>query len=137
MKAWIAGATGMTLLGLAGQASAQNQVFLTCSIARQGFNARMEPTGIVREDRIFRLAPDNFQEWKADEKRFGANLCRNFKCVRSAEKLEGTVQSSSVSYTIGIDRNTRAGYWRSQGATGFSESSGACRETTDPAQKPR
>lgn len=120
------------------QAPPPETVFLTCSIDRETFSERMEPLGVVRQERTFRLSASSFQEWSAEEKRFGINMCTVYSCEANADKTEGKVGSASVVYTIGVDRKTGRGYWSSVGASGNAQTKGDCRIASDPsAARPR
>ena len=84
--------------------------------------------------RTFRLGPQLFQEWKPDERRFGANLCLSFKCSADRDRLEGTLSSNSLILTIQVDPARKAASWRTVGASGLSRTTGPCSIAPDTGQ---
>lgn len=113
------------LVVMAQAAGPPSPVFLACSMPANGVTA----------ERIFRVAPGSFQEWDAAKQDFGKNFCEAFACSKTPERMEGSISSASVSYTVGIVNDTGEGYWRAAGASGLSANKGACRVV--PAPTPR
>lgn len=120
------------LFGLAvmAQAAAPPPVTLSCSIPARAV-AGAPPVPPV--ERIFRVGQGSFQEWDVATGKFGGNLCGAFACRKTPDRLEGTIGSASVTYTIGMIPGAKTGYWRAVGATGFAAKEGACRIITAPA----
>lgn len=118
--------SGVALLAQA--AGAGSPVVLACNLptpAAAGASA----------DRIFRVAPGQFQEWDAARKTFGANHCLAFACAKTPDRTEGSISSASVSYTVGVVTGTGEGYWRATGASGLAANKGSCRIVADPSSK--
>ena len=76
--------------------------------------------------RTFRLGPNSFQEWKADEHKFGPNLCGAFACSADKNRLQGTIGSSTLVVTIELTPERRQGSWSASGASGLNRTSGPC-----------
>lgn len=76
--------------------------------------------------RTFRLAPKVFQEWNADQKAFGPNLCLSFACRRDPARVEGRIESRTLIFTLALDPKTGAATWKTVGATGLQRTSGPC-----------
>lgn len=87
--------------------------------------------------RVFRIAPKVFQEWRPADKTFGNNLCASFPCAADRNRLEGTISSSSVVFTVKVDRQTGGATWRSQGASNLAKSTGACTVRPEGSSPPR
>ena len=117
------------LLLLAAVPAVPAPVVLTCSLPARA--APGEATATIPEQRTFRLAAGQFQEWDAGLKQFGPNLCRAFACVKAPDRTEGNISSASVTYTVGITP-AGEGYWRALGATGFAAKQGVCRVVPEP-----
>ena len=86
--------------------------------------------------RVFRLAPKLFQEWRPDMKSWGYNLCSSFPCAADTAAVEGVISSPTLVLTIRLDRKTGAGSWSTQGASGLTRSSGACTVEPEATAKP-
>jgi hypothetical protein len=86
--------------------------------------------------RIFRLGPQLFQEWKADSRSFGSNLCLSFACTSDKGRLEGSISSSSLIMTIQLDPGAGVASWRTVGASGLSRTSGPCSLQKDSGRTP-
>ena len=121
----------------ASAAWSQSPRFLSCDIpAPMGIegSATAAPSG----PRIFRIAPGSFSEWDQDERAFGPSLCEAFTCKADAQRLEGTITSASIIYTIGVDHTTGVGYWRAKGASNLPRNEGTCSLIADPTRsRPR
>jgi hypothetical protein len=102
------------------KAGASGFWILTCEMPTPGAGA---PTDARR---TFRLGPQTFQERKPGQAAFGSNLCRSYACASSRERMQGTLSSASLVLTISVDPRTRAGTWRTTGASGLSRTSGDC-----------
>jgi hypothetical protein len=89
-------------------------------------NCQMPSSGSAPSERVFRIAPRVFQEWKPADKAFGNNLCASFPCSADRNRLEGTISSASVVLTVQVDRRTGGATWRTQGASNLAASTGAC-----------
>lgn len=104
---------------LVAQAPASGGWILTCDKAPTG-------PGAAAQTRTFRLGPGRLQEWKADQKVFGPNLCQVFRCRADRGRLEGAIESASVIFTITYDPQTKRASWRTTGVSGGARTSGAC-----------
>jgi hypothetical protein len=89
--------------------------------------------GAAVQTRVFRLGPGRLQEWKADQKAFGPNLCQLFRCRADRGRLEGAIESSSVIFTITYDPQSKQASWRTTGVSGGARTSGACAARPDAA----
>jgi hypothetical protein len=116
---------GLAMLAQSTGAQAQAPIILACKLPVAG--AAGAPP-----ERLFRVAPGSFQEWDADQRKFGANLCAAYSCAKTADRSEGTIGSASVTYTVGVVHATGEGYWRAAGATGLATNQGACRIASAP-----
>jgi hypothetical protein len=96
----------------------QGPWILTCDVASPGESGPSQ--------RIFRVGPKLFQEWKPDSKSFGYNMCSSFNCRTDRGKLEGQISSPSVVLTITLDPKARQANWRTLGAAGQKRTSGPC-----------
>jgi hypothetical protein len=76
--------------------------------------------------RTFRLAPNSFQEWKADEGKFGPNLCSSYACSADKDRLQGTIGSATLIVTVELSADRRNATWSATGASGLARSSGVC-----------
>ncbi len=85
-------------------------------------------------ERVFRIGPRLFQEWKPTTKQFGPNLCAAYTCARTAGRLEGTISSSTLSLTVSLDLATGRGAWRTLGASGLRTTHGTCSVEPQTAQ---
>ena len=132
LNRWIAGGLGLALAAGAGDVQAQAPVVLVCSMTLPAPPAPGSARSETREERVFRIGRGSFEEWQADERKYGPNLCEVFSCSANADRTEGVIAAASVSYTIGVDHATGAGYWRSIGASGRAETQGSCRQAPDP-----
>lgn len=122
--------SGLALLAAAPAAQPPaGPVVLACRIP---VRAASGSGAVTSADRIFRVGPGAFQEWDANQRKFGRNLCDAFPCSKTPDRMEGNVSSASASYTVGIMSNTGEGYWRAVGATGFAAKQGVCRVITEP-----
>jgi hypothetical protein len=101
---------------------------LTCDMPRREAPA---------DKRVFRLGPKLFQERNASTGSYGYNLCDAFPCVARADRMEGTIRSTTLSLTISLDPTARQASWRAEGASGLSRSSGACLVSADTVAKSR
>jgi hypothetical protein len=122
--------TGLILAGLAGFARAEAPAVDGAWI----LNCQMPSSGSGSSERVFRIAPRVFQEWKPADKAFGNNLCASFPCSADRNRLEGTISSSSVVLTVQVDRRTGGATWRTQGASNLATSTGACTIHKEAAQ---
>lgn len=102
-----------------------NAFILTCDVSKPGGPAAT---------RTFRIAPKVFQERKAGAKAFGPNLCLSFPCSVDRAKLEGTISSASVIFTVTADPAAGSASWRSKGAANAGRSSGACKLSQEPVK---
>lgn len=116
---------GMAMLAPSTGAHAQSPVVLACRLPAAGAVA-------APPERLFRVAPGSFQEWDAVQRKFGANLCAAYSCAKAADRLEGTIGSASVTYTVGVVHATGEAYWRAAGATGLATDHGPCRIVAAP-----
>src|SRR5688572_9777316 len=78
------------------------------------------------EVRVFRLAPSLLQEWKAENREFGPNLCLAFKCRGDRDRLEGSIETATLIFTLTFDPQARRADWRTVGASGQRRTSGIC-----------
>lgn len=76
--------------------------------------------------RRFRIGQHLFQEWSAQAQAFGPNLCEDFACSADRGQLTGSIGSASLALTITVDPTRRAAQWRTQGASGLSQTEGSC-----------
>jgi hypothetical protein len=111
-----------------GAGKAAGPWILACDVATPG------ATSTPAAHRTFRLGPQLFQEWKPDERRFGANLCLSFKCSADRDRLEGTLSSNSLILTIQVDPARKSASWRTVGASGLSRTTGPCSLAPDTGQ---
>jgi hypothetical protein len=100
---------------------------LKCDVSPPGAT----PASAVR---VFRLGPSLLQEWKPDTKAFGPNLCLSFQCKADSARLEGSIESPTVIFTITLDRAANEASWRTVGATGEARTSGVCTAEADKTQ---
>ena len=100
---------------------------LTCDVGRQA--AAGAPTAV----RVFRVAPSLIQEWKADRKAFGPNLCLSFRCTSDRGRLEGSIESRTLVFTLTFDPQARSASWRTVGASGNARTSGPCAARAEAA----
>jgi hypothetical protein len=107
------------LLQATGPGTPQKAWILTCDLMDFAGGADARP-------RVFRLAPRLLQEWKPLERQFGPNLCDSFICTVSPGGLQGSVTSASLIVTVGLDRQTGTGWWRTTGASNSPRTSGRC-----------
>jgi hypothetical protein len=133
MSRWIACGLGLALAAGAGDVQAQAPVVLVCSMTLPSGPTPGSVKPAIREERVFRIGRGSFEEWRPAERKYGPNLCEAYGCSANAQRTEGAISSASVSYTIGVDHKTGAGYWRSVGASGRAETQGDCHETPDPS----
>lgn len=116
----------------ASSAWSQSPRFLSCDIPSpigiEG-SAGAAPIG----PRFFRIAPGSFSEWNSRYHEFGPSLCEAFTCIADAQRLEGTITSASMVYSIGVDRTTGRGYWRAKGASNLPRTEGTCSLIADPS----
>lgn len=101
-------------------AAAQPAWVATCDVSAPG--QAQNPSAV----RTFRVGAGLFQEWQADRKAFGPNLCLSFACRGDRGKLEGRIESASVIFTLQLDPTAKTAAWRTVGASGMSRTSGAC-----------
>ena len=113
---------GLIVAGLAGFTRAQAPAVEGAWI----LHCQMPSTASASSERVFRIAPRVFQEWKPADKAFGHNLCASFPCSANRNRLEGTISSPSVVLTVQVDRRTGGATWRTQGASNLAASTGAC-----------
>jgi len=133
MNRLIACGLGLALSAGAAEGWAQSPVVLVCSMTQASSAAPGTAKPVIRQERVFRIGGGSFQEWQPADRQYGPDLCAAYGCSANAERTEGVISSASVSYTIGVDHKTGAGYWRSVGASGRAETQGVCRETADPS----
>jgi hypothetical protein len=112
------------------QTGAQPAVVLACNIPANP--AKAAAAAAPPAERVFRIAPGSLQEWGAAQQRFGQNLCLAYACARSPTRVEGSISTATVSYTVGIDYSTHSGYWRAAGASGLKTTEGSCRIVPAP-----
>jgi hypothetical protein len=86
--------------------------------------------------RVFRIAPQSFQEWRPAERRFGNNLCLSFPCARERGKLRGVIRSATLEVTIEADPAAGAGSWKALGASGHTRTSGPCQVQSEAQWRP-
>jgi hypothetical protein len=124
---------GLILAGVAGFARAEAPAVEGAWI----LNCQMPSNGSASSERVFRIAPRVFQEWKPADKAFGNNLCASFPCSADRNRLEGTISSPSVVLTVQVDRRTGGASWSTQGASNLATSKGACTIRKEAAGQPR
>jgi hypothetical protein len=117
-------------LAVLAQAAAPPPVTLSCSLPARAMAGGPAAPPV---ERIFRVGQGSFQEWDVAAGKFGGNLCGTFTCRKTPDRVEGTIGSASVTYTIGMVTGTTSGYWRALGASGFAAKEGVCRIITAPA----
>ena len=122
------------LLLVLGAATARTQAphVLSCEIpapitATAASDAKPAP-------RIFRLSKGRFEAWNPQEQAFSENLCEVFTCTARADRLEGSLSSASVVYTVGVDAGTGRAYWRVLGASNLPRAEGSCEAVADPTR---
>ena len=115
----------------ASAACSQSPRFLSCDIPTPMGIEGSAPAAPIGP-RIFRIAPGSFSEWDPEEHTFGPSLCDAFTCSADAQRLEGTITSASIIYTIGVDHTTGVGYWRAKGASNLPRNEGTCSLIADP-----
>jgi hypothetical protein len=113
---------GLVVMAQAAGAAAPAPVVVACTFPLEAASGGPATPTV----RTFRISAGSFQEWDADLKAFGGNLCQAYACVRAAGRMEGTIGSASVTYTVGIVSGGGA-YWRAAGATRLASDHGACR----------
>lgn len=114
---------------MAAPAPAEGPWILTCDMP--------SATSSASATRVFRIAPKVFQEWRPADKTFGNNLCASFPCSADRNRLEGTISSSSVVFTVQVDRRTGGATWRTQGASNLAKSTGACTIHPEGSARPQ
>ena len=117
----------------ASAACSQSPRFLSCDIPTPMGIEGSAPAAPIGP-RIFRIAPGSFSEWDPEEHTFGPSLCDAFTCSADAQRLEGTITSASIIYTIGVDHTTGVGYWRAKGASNLPRNEGTCSLIADPTR---
>ena len=117
------------LAALAAAPSANGPWILTCDMPSSA--------GATSATRVFRIAPQVFQEWRPADKAFGNNLCASFPCAADRNRLEGTISSPSVIFTVQVDRQTGGATWRTQGASNLAKSTGSCTIHPEGSAQPR
>jgi len=78
------------------------------------------------EPRVFRIAPRLFQEWRPERKQFGSNLCQSFACHGDRHRMEGSISSATLVFTVSLDVDRGQGSWRAIGSSGLSRRDGPC-----------
>src|SRR4030095_5492350 len=73
--------------------------------------------------RVFRLGPQVFQEWKPATRSFGPNLCQSFQCLADPNRLQGTIKATTLTVTIQVEPRRQKATWQTQGASGLSRTS--------------
>jgi len=128
---------GLILCGLAGLARSATAEAPRAIEGAFILNCQMPSAGSAPSERVFRIAPRVFQEWRPADKAFGNNLCASFPCSANRDRLEGTISSASVVFTVQVDRRTGGATWRTQGASNLATSTGACTIHKEAAGHPR
>lgn len=76
--------------------------------------------------RVFRLGPQVFQERKPGTRSFGPNLCQSYQCLADANRLQGSIRSTTLTVTVQVEPGRQRSTWQTQGASGLSQTSGIC-----------
>lgn len=113
-------ATALALTAAAGTPGAGPWI-VTCNMAGPG-----ESPASANAQRVFRIGPHLFQEWKPEKNAFGRNLCVAFSCIGAQDRLEGVISSPTLSLTVTLEPATGRASWRALGATGLKTTSGPC-----------
>lgn len=132
MKTSLFAAIGLCIALQANAAWSQPARVLSCDIPAQLGSIGPATTGQA-QPRIFRLSPNRFEEWSAADREFGPNLCETFPCKSDAQRLEGTITTASVAYSIGVDQE--GAHWRAKGASNLPRNQGPCKVVPDPSTK--
>lgn len=111
---------------LPASALAQSAFIATCDVGPPGQGQQGPAT------RVFRVAPGSLQEWQAEHKAFGPNLCLSFSCTGERGKLEGRIESASLIFTLALDPAAKTAAWRTVGASGLARTSGTCEVKPEP-----
>jgi hypothetical protein len=127
----VAGGLAMALALSAAGAPSQGPWILTCNMPPA------DQTSGASAQRIFRIGPRLFQQWRPADNAFGPNLCQSFSCIGAKDRLQGVISSPSVSLTVSLDLATGQGAWRTIGASGLKTTNGPCSVRADTtAAKP-
>ncbi|MGH6965148.1 MAG: hypothetical protein ACREE0_11740 [Phenylobacterium sp.] len=118
--------TAALALGLLLQASAASTPSADAFVLKCDMTGTRAGWGNAEVWRTFRLAPNSFQEWKADEGKFGPNLCSSYACSADKNRLQGTIGSATLIVTVELSSDRRKATWSATGASGLSRSNGVC-----------
>jgi hypothetical protein len=97
-------------------------------------DVRSPEQGAAAAVRVFRVGPSLLQEWTPEHREFGPNLCLSFQCKGDHGRLEGSIVSASLIFTLSFDPQARRADWRTVGASGLKRTSGACTAEPDKAK---
>jgi hypothetical protein len=116
--------SGLALLAQTTSAVQPGTKIVSCDLPAPVTGAAARPTPAPR---VFEIGAGMLREWNTVAQQFGPNLCATYSCSKTKGRIEGSISSSSVKYSVGIETATGDPYWRATGASGLAKPYGACK----------